>query len=152
MKTRTLTKTSVFPADRHTVFGMLRRLDTLQRIARPYMFFAPAEKSRGAVWEEGKTSSYRLRLFGIIPLGTHTIRVIRFSESGGICTREGNRHVPVWNHEIELKALPGGKCEYTDRVEIGAGWKTPFVFWWAKRFYSHRQRRWIRILAGKKPD
>lgn len=73
--------------------------------------------------------------------------MIRFSEDEGIYTHEGNEHVPAWNHEIILKDLQGGFCEYTDRVEIGAGWKTPFIYLWAYCFYAHRQRKWIRILT-----
>lgn len=38
------------------------------------------------------------------------------------------------------------ETEYTDEVEIGAGWKTPFVYLWAKAFYSHRQKKWIKLL------
>jgi hypothetical protein len=36
--------------------------------------------------------------------------------------------------------------EYTDRVEIRAGWKTAFIWAWANAFYAHRQRRWVRLL------
>ena len=86
-------------------------------------------------------------LLGLIPFGIHTIHVIRFSEDEGIYTHEGNEHVPAWDHEIILKDLQGGFCEYTDRVEIGAGWKTPFIYLWAYCFYAHRQRKWIRILT-----
>lgn len=38
----------------------------------------------------------------------------------------------------------------TDRsgFPIHAGWKTVFVWLWAKMFYAHRQRKWIRLLGG----
>jgi len=36
--------------------------------------------------------------------------------------------------------------QYTDRVEIHAGWKTVFIWLWANAFYAHRQRKWIRLL------
>ena len=89
------------------------------------MDFGPALFAFGAdaaaVWEEGAESSYRFRLFGIIPFGTHTIRIIRFSPDG-ISSREGNEHVPVWNHDITLVSLDDKRTQYTDRVEIQAGW------------------------------
>lgn len=146
MKTRIVKRTSVFPAGRREVFRRLQKLSTLQEVAWPYATFIPIDGTEDMDWEPGGTSSYRFRLFGLIPFGTHTIHVIRFSETEGIYTREGNKRVPVWNHEIILKDQPGGSCEYTDQVEIGAGWKTIFVYLWACCFYAHRQRKWIRIL------
>ena len=68
----------------------------------------------------------------------------------GIYTHEGNEHVPVWNHRIVLNGLPDNRCIYTDIVEIDAGWKTLFVFLWAKCFYTHRQKRWIKLLKKMK--
>ncbi len=148
MKTMIVRRTSVFPADRHEVFMRLQRLETLQYVARPYASFGPLRDSADFRWEEGSVSSYRLLLFGFIPFGTHTIHVVRFSEEEGILTHEGNEHVPVWDHEIVLRQTEDGRCEYTDSVRIGAGWKTPFIWLWANCFYAHRQRRWTGLLKG----
>ena len=137
-------KTSVFPASRDVVFQKLQRLETLQTIAKPYATFEPAGKTP-AVWTVGSRSSFRLRLFGIIPFGAHTIRIVRFDPEK-ISSREGNRHVPVWKHDILLVPIDENHTEYTDRVEIRAGWKTLFIWLWAKAFYAHRQRKWIRML------
>ena len=137
-------KTSVFPAPQDVIFQKLQRPETLQTIAKPYAVFEPVD-SAAAVWTAGSTSSYRLRLFGFIPFGTHTIRILRFDPEK-ISSREGNRHVPVWNHDILLVPADENHTEYTDRVEIRAGWKTIFIWLWAKAFYAHRQRKWIRLL------
>ena len=142
-------KTSVFPTSRETVFENLRKLETLQYIASPFATFEP-EGNAGPVWVEGEKSSYRFRLFGIIPFGTHTIRIIRFSPDG-ISSRESNEQVPLWNHDITLVSLDDDHTQYTDRVEIHAGWKTAFVWLWANLFYAHRQRKWIRLLAARLP-
>ena len=109
-------KSSIFPAYREEVFVRLQRLETLQYIAAPYATFTPAEKNAGLSWKEGATSSYRLRLFGFIPFGVHTIRIERFDRNG-IQSREHNRHVPVWDHLITLEDL-GDRTKYTDEVEI----------------------------------
>ena len=137
-------KTSFFPAKRDVVFARLQRLETLQYIAAPYASFTPVDKSADFLWQVGSRSSYRFRLFGLIPYGTHTIRIERFDEEV-VQSRESNEHVPVWNHRITLRDLGAG-TEYTDEVEIKAGWKTPFIWLWAKAFYAHRQRKWIRLL------
>ena len=137
-------KTSVFPAKREEVFARMQRLETLQFIAAPYASFTPVDKSADFRWQVGSRSAYRFRLFGRIPYGMHTIRIERFDEDL-VQSREGNEHVPVWNHRITLKDL-GTSTEYTDEVEIEAGWKTPLIWLWAKAFYAHRQRKWIRLL------
>ena len=137
-------RTSVFPADRDALFQKLRQLGTLQAVAAPYATFEPVQDAATA-WAVGGTSAYRFRLFGCIPFGMHTIYIVRF-EPDGISSREGNEHVPVWNHDITLRPLDDRHTEYTDRVEIHAGWKTFFVWLWARAFYAHRQRKWIRLL------
>ncbi len=137
-------KTSVFPAGRDTVFQKLQQLETLQYIARPYAVFEP-ESNAGHIWTAESTSSYRLRLFGVIPFGTHTIHIVRF-DPAAVTSREGNGHVPVWNHDILLEPVDAEHTRYTDRVEIQAGWKTVFIWLWANLFYAHRQRKWIKLL------
>jgi len=137
-------KTSLFPASRETVFRKLQQLETLQTIAKPYATFEPIGETLTS-WAVGSTSAYRFRLFGAIPYGTHTIYILRF-DPDGISSREGNEHVPVWNHEIRLVETDESHTRYTDRVEIRAGWKTPFIWLWANAFYAHRQRKWIRLL------
>ena len=142
----TLIKTSVFPAAKKTVFAKLKELNTLQYIAHPYAAFLPEHGQENIVWEENAVFSFRFKLFGLISFGTHTINVISFSESGGIYTHEHNSHVPTWNHRITLEQIDQDRTKYTDEVEIDAGWKTPFVYLWAKAFYAHRQRKWIKLL------
>ncbi len=141
---RTVRKTSIFPAERDVVFRKLQALSTLRYVAAPYAAFTPVDAEQPVVWTVGSTSAYRSRLFGFIPFGTHTIRIERFDRDG-IQSREGNEHVPVWNHKITLKDL-GNETEYTDEVDMEAGWKTVFVWLWAKAFYARRQRKWIRML------
>ncbi len=141
-------RTSVFPAAKQEVFSRLRKLETLQYIAKPYAAFEPVEEDV-SVWTVGSRSSFRFRLFGFIPYGTHTIHIVRF-DPDGISSREGNEHVPVWNHDITLVPIDESHTEYTDRVEIKAGWKTVFVWLWANAFYRHRQQKWIRLLKDEK--
>lgn len=147
MNRRTVIKTSIFPASKDEVFRRLKKLKTLQYIAAPFATFTPVSKGHGMVWEENRTSSFYFRLFGFIPLGRHTIKVITFTRDGDIYTHEKNPHVPVWNHRIVLKPIDDNNTLYTDIVEIGAGWKTLFVYLWARAFYSHRQRKWRKLLT-----
>lgn len=149
MKTKTVYRKSMFPAHIDSVYILLGDLETLQYIAKPYASFAPIGTSDNICWEKGQTTSFKFKLFCLIPFGTHTIHVEEFSING-ICTHESNTYVPIWNHQIKLSALPDGSTEYSDRVEIGAGWKTSLVWLWAKFFYAHRQRKWRKLLAEKR--
>ena len=137
-------KTSVLPAGRDAVFQKLQKLETLQYIAWPFATFEPVDNAV-PTWTVGGTFSYRFRLFGVIPFGTHTIHILRFDPES-IRSREANEHVPVWNHDIIMEPVGANRTEYTDRVEIRAGWKTAFIWVWANAFYAHRQRRWVRLL------
>ncbi len=143
-------KSAVFPADRDTVFQKLQRLETLQYIAKPYADFEPVGDTP-VVFASGSTCVCSLRLFGCIPFGLHTIRIERFDREG-ISSREGNRHVPVWNHTIRLEAVDEDHTQYTDIVEIRAGVRTVFIWLWAKAFYAHRQRKWIHLLQDAMDD
>ena len=141
----TVTETSVFPAKKSKVFALLQRFDTLAYIAKPYATFKNLDEQTELLWEVGRSFSFDFKLFGFMTLGVHVINVKEFNPNN-IYTKEGNSFCPLWNHRIILKETADGKTEYTDEVEIGAGWKTPFVYLWAKAFYSHRQKKWIKLL------
>lgn len=99
-------------------------------------------------WREGETAHFHLKLFGFLSFGTHTIHVIEFDKSTySVYTNEHNKSVPVWNHRINLEETCDGSTEYTDEVELYAGWKTDFVYWWSVLFYRHRQWKWVRLLS-----
>ena len=140
-------KSALFPASKETVFRKLQQLETLQRIAKPYASFEQIGEVV-STWAVDSTSAYRFRLFGVIPFGTHTIHILRF-DPDGVSSHEGNEHVPVWNHEIRLVEKDENHTQYTDRVEIHAGWKTALIWLWARAFYAHRQKKWIRLLKRK---
>lgn len=139
-------KTSVFPAAKEEIFVRLQEFETLQYIAYPYATFMPIDGSKELIWRRGMTASFQFKLFRCIPFGIHTINVMRFGSDEGIFTEEGNKFVPVWNHEIILEAVDEKHTKYTDIVEIDAGWKTLIVYWWAVCFYGHRQKKWLKLL------
>lgn len=145
MKTKTVYKQSTFPADIDKVFNLLTDLKTLQYIASPYASFKAIGEERDIIWKEGQAFSFKFKMFCIIPYGIHTIKVIDFKKDG-IYTNESNTHVPIWNHRIELVDNGNGTTGYSDEVEIGAGWKTFFVWCWANCFYRHRQKKWLKLL------
>jgi len=148
-KTKKVIVTSEFPAATDEVWKRLQLLETLQYIANPYATFRPLGNTE-MKWSEGQISRFRLKLFGFISLGTHTINVIQFDkERLSVYTNERNKTVPVWNHRILIEKINENKTLYTDEVEIFAGLITPFVYIWSKAFYKHRQKKWIDLLENK---
>mgnify|MGYP000887480260 FL=1 len=141
----TIKKTVAFPVKKSKVFELLQRFNTLAYIAKPYATFESVDGQTELVWEVGKSFSFDFKMFGFISLGVHIINVKEFNIDN-IYTNEGNPFCPIWNHRIILKEIAERKTEYTDEVEIEAGWKTPFIYLWAKAFYSHRQKKWIKLL------
>lgn len=112
----------------------------MRYIAAPYISFKPAGGA-GIIWREGQTSRFELKMFGFIPMGTHTIKVINFDrDTLAIYTNESNKNVPVWNHRILLEKIGDNQTRCTDEVEIGAGWKTAAIALWSKFFYRPRQK------------
>jgi hypothetical protein len=134
------------PADR--VWEALQRAETLQRIAAPLLQFRAAEAGGlPALWREGAEARLRLYLFGLLPVGHHTIRVdVADRERGEIRTRESGGMAPVWNHTIRIAAVGEGATRYSDEVDIRAGIRTPLVWLFAWFFYRYRQRRWRALL------
>ena len=150
MKNLTLKISSVFPHHENMIMSKLKDLKTLQYIAYPYLTFAPNNGTEKMQWEENETYVFRLKLFCFIPFGTHAIHIKEMNEEKQVIyTEESNAHVPVWNHRITLSAINAHHTEYTDEVEINAGWKTIFVYLWARCFYAHRQKKWVRLLKNQ---
>jgi hypothetical protein len=138
----TIRVTSIFPADRETVFEKLQEISTLQYICSPIAKFTPIDEQH--IWVSGACFRFNLRVMGL-NFGVHTINVDKF-DLDKITTRENNKSVPVWNHIITLEKHSNNYTKYTDIVEIKAGWKTIFIWIWANLFYRHRQRRWRKLL------
>lgn len=139
---------SVFHAGADRIWTMLCDVNTLRQIARPYAYFT--QTSGTTDFHEGGDYAFVMRVFGVLPLGVHSIHIDKWSRSDGVIhSQEHNRYVPVWNHTIRLNEIDSDRTHYTDTVEIEAGWKTPFVGLWARLFYRHRQRKWRRILKSR---
>ena len=47
---------------------------------------------------------------------------------------------------ITIEPTGDGRSAYEDRLDIDAGWRTPFVAAFAKAFYAHRQRNWKKLV------
>lgn len=121
----------------------------LAYVAAPWIHFEAMEPP--ALPDEWKPGRYRVRmkLFGVVPAGTQWIGIRAVEQRGErllIHDMGTSALVRVWEHRIEISPAGDGRTRYCDRVRIDAGWRTPFVAWFARRFFAHRQRRWRRLV------
>jgi hypothetical protein len=94
-------------------------------------------------WSPGSTIQCKLFVFGIIPMGVHTLLLEKIDQKNyEIQSREHDPLVARWDHLISIKPLDDSRSIYRDTIDIDAGSLTFAVWAWANWFYRHRQRRW----------
>jgi hypothetical protein len=125
----------------------LQRPALHREIIRPLFRFVPADPPQFPErWPEGATLHFRGYLFGILPIGTHSIFLERIDPAARVLqSREAGRLVRRWDHLVRVRPTGDGRTLYSDEIVIEAGWLTPFVWLFAQGFYRHRQRRWRRV-------
>src|SRR5262249_23839568 len=138
---------SMFDCPPEKVWAELQTSALHREVIRPLMRFrsldAPDASER---WSQGGTFHFRCYLFGVIPLGKHTIFIERIDPvAQEIQSREHGALLHRWDHLIRIRPTPDGRTLYADEVEFSAGLLTPLVWAFAQWFYRHRQRRWRRI-------
>lgn len=140
---------TILPAPADACIAAVMTPALLRHIASPLVRFEPvAPTGWPARWTPGPFP-VRMKLFGLLPLGEQVIDISLPSAAPGRFALRDNGHsrwIPRWDHLITIEAV-GSATRYTDRVEIEAGWRTPFVWLFARLFYAHLQRRWCRLAT-----
>jgi hypothetical protein len=124
--------------------------ESLQFVASPLLSFAPLEPGvLDSEWEVGREYLLKLYLLKFIPLGRHSIKIVKVDrDQSTILSRESGLLAPVWNHNISFQEIKPGLVIYADEIEVQAGLLTPFIWLFAHVFYRHRQRRWKVLLQN----
>ena len=140
----------VLPSPPEKVWHELQRPALLRELSRPLLHFVPADGAPFPErWLEGTTWRFNGYLFGLLPLGAHTIFVERIDPGARtIQTRESGGLIRRWDHQLRVRPSPNGRTLYSDEIIIEAGWLTGLVWLYAQGLYRHRQRRW-RHLARR---
>jgi hypothetical protein len=74
-------------------------------------------------WPEGATLHFRGYLFGIIPIGTHTIFIERIDPAAReLQSREGGKLVRRWDHLVRVRPTGDGRTLYSDEILIEAAY------------------------------
>ena len=140
--------TSIFNDNIKTIFLNLQNPYLLLKIASPILNFKTINPiTLPNKWELNKKYKLKLYFFNFLPIGFHNIKVVKIdSENYEIVSNEHGNITSIWNHYIYLKKIDEKKTEYTDIVEIKAGFLTLFVYIFAHFFYRHRQKKWKKII------
>jgi len=142
---RQIVVTSEFETNIENIWCKIQDVDSLREICNPRASFVFCDDSL-LVWEEGKSFLLKVYLHKIIPLGKHTLNMIKIDKkSREIVSNEHNKAVQIWNHYIKMEDIHGSTTRYTDVVDLYAGFLTPVIAWWSLKFYKHRQRKWQKI-------
>ena len=147
VKGRVLKVESVIPVNIDVAWDRVQKSSTLVFVAKGMMTFRPLGEDFPEYWEVGKKIKTRTYLWGLIPMGgIHTITFQKIDRSTyTLQTSESDFTAKVWNHIIILEVVDEATIRYKDQIEIYAGWLTGIVTWWAKHFYIHRQKRWLKL-------
>jgi len=127
------------------VWRELQKPETLDFIAAPMVVFK-YKSTKPEQWHKGNFE-VELKLFGFIPFGNQTISISFPDTVNNILFLRDNGFsnlISKWDHLISVEPQ-GENTLYTDSLEINAGILTPFIWLFAFLFYSHRQKRWVKL-------
>ena len=132
------------------VWDEVNRPQLLMFVAHPILHFEPIEPAHlPDQWADGDYL-FQLRWRKMVPLGKQVVSISRPVMDGTSRRLRDNGHSALakrWDHLISVEP-DGNGTRYTDRIEIDAGIATPVVAAFARRFYSHRQRRWHKLVES----
>ena len=136
------------PASAGDVWGRLLQKETLLYIIRGWLTVKNSDTWPATLFLPATTFVMQIRPFGIGPVSSHSVHVIRVDQAAReIETEEKGQLVTSWSHQMRVETSAGNQSRYTDCVHLKAGLLTPPVWLFACLFYRSRQRRLRTLLA-----
>ncbi len=135
------------PSDK--IWQLLLTSGLTEYLSWPFLSFSPIDhQNLPALWTEAQPVLVRLRLFDVIPLGWHNIRVEKIDHAERIIkTQETGQFIPLWNHTIKLQPAEENQTVYMDTIDLYAASQTSVISSLVGWFMRYRQAR-LRRLAG----
>jgi hypothetical protein len=131
------------------VWGLAQKPVTLLFISRGLLAFKGAS-AWPETFREGFSIETRLFFFHILPAWKHRLRIASIDDNHlELLSNECGGLIRSWNHLIRIEPIAQQGCDYTDRLEIKAGWITLLVWVYAHLFCRYRQLRWKRLLRDR---
>lgn len=139
------------PCSVEAAWEVMRQLTMLEHVTHLLLKIMPLGLE--PLPERTQEGIYQIKLyfFGLLPLGQHTIRVVRVDLSHyEVYTEESSALIKTWNHHLTVYTNAEGQTVYRDALELEArhfsAVLTPVLGALARLFYRYRQARW-RALA-----
>ena len=140
------------PISAECVWKALLKINTFLFITKGMLGFYGSEHWP-EFFQEGLELETRLLFFHILPGWKHSLRVVSINNDNlELKSEESGGLVRKWNHEISVKKLSDNCCNYTDEIDIDAGFFTLLVWIYAQIFYRYRQERWRRLARSCAQD
>lgn len=143
---------SIFHCPVERVWTEVQTSQLMLTVIKPLVYFQPIDPPvLPATWREGAYLG-RMTLFGLIPLGRHTIR-ISFPQTAAQREYQMRDHgggylIPQWDHLIVVQRLDNTRTLYRDEVDIHAGLLTLLVWLFAHMYYRYRHWRWRQLIRA----
>ena len=139
---------SVLPCAAEKAWNEVNTSRLLLEVTSPIMSLVPVKGERLPQRWNAATTRVRMFLFGILPLGTHTIEFEKIDDkTREILTHEYDGLIRTWNHLVRIEPIDDKSCAYSDEIEIEPRFRIlrPIVWLFGQVFYRHRQRRWQKV-------
>jgi hypothetical protein len=151
VKAKKLTVHTEIPMGIDSAWNNVKTPALLQFVAKGMIKFKSVGGPFPKQWEDGKTYGAKMCIFGFIPFwGIHYLSIEKIDDANfHISTKEWDKGVKIWNHDITLRYLDNGKIYYEDSITIYGGMMTCFITTFAKKIFIHRQKRWQIVAENK---
>ena len=130
--------TALYDADPDATFAAALNFDELMEAMSGLAVYEGLDP--GTVAEEGKTYRVDVTFWGLLKMTGHTMFVEKLDvPNRELQSREGGNGIERWDHNLSVHP-ENGKARWVDRIDIEAGWQTPFVARFARFVYTRRHK------------
>ena len=137
--------------DAEKAWELVKTSALLEFVTQGKVKFKPTDGKFPTIWTQGSFVQTKMLLYGWLPFGgVHTLYFERIDdEQKVLASKESDAICKVWNHTISIEKADEKNIYYTDEIVVYAGIFSRIVVWWAKQFYTYRQKRWKKIPPKK---
>lgn len=123
--------------------------ETFLTVSAPLMKYQWAEgEAVPSYWSKGIVLNLKLRFFGALPLGKHTIRFEEVDAGRKVLqTVETGLLIPCWKHRMEVfQGDYKNESRLQETLVIQSGWRTIPLYSMASAFFKYRHYRLRKLL------
>jgi hypothetical protein len=147
-------RTSLLDAPGSVVAELLFDPNTMVFVLWPLVVMKPVDPASLPPRWIAARYRVRMRLFGVIPLGSQDIVITDIEEDAD--TRRWSFHdagggglAHRFDHHLLAEGLDDRRTRYTDRLDVEAGLLTRPIWVFARMLFAWRHYRWRLLIANK---